>query len=59
MKVGIVDYKDELMIKIWDDFDIGEIGDNTDGVIITLKKENARELANKILKELKKEVLGE
>ena len=46
---GIVEYKDELMIKINDDF---PMEDEVDGIVITLKKDMAKRFANDILKEL-------
>lgn len=48
MKFGIVSYKDEIMIKIKDDFPIEE---EEDSKIITLKKDNAIAFAKEILKE--------
>ncbi len=57
MELGIVTYKDELMMKIKDDFPM-EDEENPRGIVITLKKDNAKKLADEIYQELKGNTKG-
>ena len=58
MKYNLIGYKDEVMIRIFDDTPLEEDEENN-GKIIILKRDNAIDFAEGILKELRILILKE